>query len=79
MNQSQTLMRNPLLLGPQLALPVGFLEEILCVRPRPQLALLVGFLEEILCVGARVCFGAYVGMCFVNVEEVDFCEFIGFS
>ena len=63
MNQSQTLMRNPLLLGPQLALPVGFLEEILCVSP-DQLALLVGFLEEILCVGAPCLFWSLCGNVF---------------
>ncbi|EWG57249.1 hypothetical protein Y000_02415, partial [Staphylococcus aureus MUF168] len=39
--------------GPrQLALPVEFLFEILCVGPIPQLALPVEFLFEILCVGA---------------------------
>ena len=42
------------MLGPQLALFVEFLFEILCVEAPPQLALFVEFLFEILCVGAPV-------------------------
>ncbi|MQL15370.1 hypothetical protein B4O96_05350 [Staphylococcus aureus] len=46
---------NSSLLGPipQLALPVEFLFEILCVGAHPQLTLPVEFLFEILCVGAH--------------------------